>query len=110
MVPVGELPRHVMLSSDRYLTNKVVPGTRVVVMGIYSILQSKTPSQTGAVAIRTPYIRVVGLQVDADSAGRGRRLFTAEEEEEFSRMSRTPGLYEKFAASIAPSIFGKLGK
>lgn len=27
-VPVGELPRHVLVSADRYLTNRVVPGSR----------------------------------------------------------------------------------
>ena len=52
MVPVGELPRHMSLTADRYtyyyfflifvflfshLTNKVIPGTRVTVTGIYSI-------------------------------------------------------------------------
>ena len=40
-VPVGELPRHVLLSSDRELTNRVVPGSRATIMGIYSVFQSK---------------------------------------------------------------------
>jgi DNA replication licensing factor MCM5 len=37
MVPVGELPRHMLLTADRYLTGKVIPGSRVTVTGIYSI-------------------------------------------------------------------------
>ena len=41
MVPVGDLPRHTILNADRWLTNRVVPGMRVVVMGIYSIFQNK---------------------------------------------------------------------
>ncbi|KAG5455529.1 MAG: MCM2/3/5 family-domain-containing protein [Olpidium bornovanus] len=105
-VPVGELPRHMLLSVDRYLTNKVVPGTRTSLLGIYSIFQHKSSRSQGAVAIRTPYIRVVGLQVDHDTTGRGRRQFTEAEEEEFIAMSRMPHLYEVFANSIAPSIFG----
>lgn len=40
MVPVGELPRHLLLSADRYLTGKVVPGSRVIATGIYSTFQS----------------------------------------------------------------------
>jgi DNA replication licensing factor MCM5 len=40
MVPVGELPRHMLLSVDRHLTGKVVPGSRVVATGIYSTFQS----------------------------------------------------------------------
>ena len=40
MVPVGELPRHMLLSADRYLTGQVVPGSRVIATGIYSTFQS----------------------------------------------------------------------
>ncbi|KAI8370368.1 MCM2/3/5 family-domain-containing protein [Radiomyces spectabilis] len=106
MVPVGDLPRHTILNADRWLTNRVVPGMRAVVMGIYSIFQNKAAKSTGAAAVRTPYIRVVGLHVDQHNGGRGRPVFTDAEEEEFIRMSRQPDLYESFAGSIAPSIFG----
>lgn len=63
MVPVGELPRHLILSADRYvrrrvrkvkggastadarrahryLTGKVVPGSRLIATGVYSTFQS----------------------------------------------------------------------
>jgi DNA replicative helicase MCM subunit Mcm2 (Cdc46/Mcm family) len=36
MVPVGELPRHMMMQAERYLTGKVVPGSRIITTGIYS--------------------------------------------------------------------------
>lgn len=65
---------------------------------------------TGAAAVRTPYIRVVGLQIDQHNSNRGRPVFTDAEEEEYIRMSRQDNLYETFAASIAPSIFGNTGK
>lgn len=39
-VPNGELPRHVQLYCDRYLCDRVVPGNRVTVIGIYSIKKS----------------------------------------------------------------------
>ena len=41
MVPVGELPRHMLLSVDRHLTGQVVPGSRVIATGIYSTFQSQ---------------------------------------------------------------------
>jgi DNA replication licensing factor MCM5 len=58
MVPVGELPRHMLLSVDRfvlflitaichtltplrYLTGKVIPGTRLIATGIYSTFSAK---------------------------------------------------------------------
>jgi len=40
MVPVGELPRHIILSTDRYNTAQVVPGSRVIATGIYSTFNS----------------------------------------------------------------------
>jgi len=41
MIPVGELPRHAVMSCDRFLTNIVSPGTRVTIMGIYDVFQSR---------------------------------------------------------------------
>lgn len=106
-VPVGEMPRHIMVQVDRYLTNQVVPGTRVTLVGTYSIYQAKQRAASGAstVAIRNPYLRVLGIQTDVDTAAMG-LSFTEEEEEEFLRMSRTPNLYDVFSRSIAPSIYG----
>lgn len=39
-VPTGELPRNMLLSVDRHLVQTIVPGTRLTVMGIYSIFQA----------------------------------------------------------------------
>jgi DNA replication licensing factor MCM5 len=36
-VPHGEMPRHMQLFVDRFLCDRVVPGNRVTVLGIYSI-------------------------------------------------------------------------
>ncbi|CAD1809789.1 MCM2/3/5 family protein [Candida parapsilosis] len=110
MVPVGEMPRHILLQSDRYLTNQVVPGTRVTVVGIYSIFQSKQRagnSSASNVAIRNPYLKVLGIQTDIDNGANGQGItFSEEEEEEFLKLSRMSNLYEVFANSIAPSIYG----
>ncbi|KAL6878889.1 MCM2/3/5 family domain-containing protein [Trichoderma novae-zelandiae] len=108
-VPVGELPRHVLVTADRYLTNRVVPGSRCTVMGIFSIYQnkaSKNSSTGGAVAIRTPYLRAVGIQTDIDQAAKGNATFSEEEEQEFLELSRRPDLYNIMADCIAPSIYG----
>ncbi|KAG4256514.1 minichromosome maintenance protein 5 [Fusarium proliferatum] len=100
-VPVGELPRHVLISADRYLTNRVVPGSRCTVMGIFSIYQnkaSKNSSNGGAVAIRTPYLRAVGIQSDIDQAAKGNATFSEEEEQEFLELSRRSDIYNVMAA------------
>lgn len=41
MIPVGELPRPILLSVDRDLCNKVMPGARITVTGIYSTFQNR---------------------------------------------------------------------
>merc|ERR1719209_170453 len=55
-----------------------------------------------------PYIRVVGLAIDTEGAGRSssNTVVTAEEEESFRMLAQKPDVYETIAKSIAPSIFG----
>lgn len=62
-----------------------------------------------AVSLREPYLRIIGFEIDADGRGSGTRSFTPEEEEEFGQMARSEDFYDRFAASIAPSIFGNTG-
>ncbi|KAF5337117.1 hypothetical protein D9611_003224 [Ephemerocybe angulata] len=111
MVPVGELPRHMLLSVDRNLTGKVVPGSRVIATGIYSTFQA-AKSKGGPAALRQPYLRVVHLETMSPGGTGGMNPFgtqyTPEEEEEFQEMARSEGFYERFARSVAPSIFGSL--
>jgi DNA replication licensing factor MCM5 len=103
VVPTGEMPRNIMLSVDRYLVDRVVPGTRVSVMGVASLLsQAKGQSNN----IRTPYLRVVGIQIDNEGGARVGTAFTPQEEEEMQRLARDPDIYEKLARSIAPQIQG----
>jgi DNA replication licensing factor MCM5 len=83
----------VLLSVDRHLVQTIVPGTRLTVVGIYSVYQASASakydeseayfvclfirtgsstwllmvldslcSQKGAVGVKQPYIRVVGLE------------------------------------------------
>lgn len=108
-VPVGELPRHVLISADRYLTNRVVPGSRCTVTGIFSIYQSKgskNSSTGGAVAIRTPYLRAAGIKTDLDQTAKGASIFSEEEEQEFLELSRRDDLYNVLTDCVAPSIYG----
>ncbi|CAL9738402.1 minichromosome maintenance protein 5 [Monosporozyma servazzii] len=113
-VPVGEMPRNITMSCDRYLTNNVVPGTRVTIVGIYSIYNSKkiggggASDSNGGVAIRTPYIKILGIQKDIDinTSSNNLNMFSEDEEEEFLTMARRDDIYQLLTKSIAPSIFG----
>lgn len=107
-VPTGELPRHIQLVVDRYLVGRAVPGTRVTMLGIYSIYKATGRMQQAGsgVALRYPYLRVLGVRIDNEGSGRVNQTFTEEEVQEFTEISRLPDLYNLIVKSIAPAIFG----
>jgi len=68
----------------------------------------------GTAALRQSYIPLVHLELmspaGAGSSNPFGAQFTPQQEEEFGEMSRSEGFYERFAKSVAPSIYGSLGK
>ncbi|KAK6100641.1 DNA replication licensing factor mcm5-A [Brugia pahangi] len=109
-VPHGEMPRHMQLYCDRHLTDRVAPGNRVMIVGIYSIKRmfqkQKTTDKTLS-GIRAPYIRVLGIHVQTSGPGRAeQRQFTLEEEKIFKDLSKKANIYDLVSQSIAPSIYG----
>ena len=50
-VPNGEVPRHIQLYAERYLCDKIVPGNRVTITGIYSI-KKVAAAKTVSVSLR----------------------------------------------------------
>ncbi|GBN36275.1 DNA replication licensing factor mcm5-A [Araneus ventricosus] len=112
-VPHGEMPRHIQLYCDRNLCERVVPGNRVTVLGIYSIKKVSRPKRGGAeksnVGIRNPYVRVVGISMMTEGAGRSTGItFTPEEEETFRFLASSPNILDRITKSIAPSIYGSI--
>lgn len=80
-------------------------------MGIFSLFQSGASQKVQASSsVRTPYLRVVGIQVESEGGGRVSSHFTPQEEEIFQRMARDPDIYKKLANSIAPQISGDYTK
>lgn len=114
-VPQGEIPRHMQLFCDRALCERVVPGNRVLIQGIYSIKKVSSGSKRGGdthkavVGVRSPYLRVVGIKVDTEIGSISRfSNITSDEEAAFRKLAAMPDIYEKLAKSIAPSIYGSL--
>lgn len=120
-VPTGEMPRSISLSCERYLTDRVSPGVRVSVVGVYSVSTANAPGVGGSrkraprsgsslsVAARAPYVRVLGLVVQESAGYSGSRTLHAfgfDEEEEMMKIARAPKLYDVVSRSIAPEIFG----
>lgn len=109
----GEIPRHMQLFCDRSLCERVVPGNRVLIHGIYSIRKVGRPGKSDSrekaiVGVRAPYMRIVGITCDTEGAGAISRYnnISTEEEETFRRLAASPNVFERIADSLAPSIFG----
>ncbi|EDQ87030.1 uncharacterized protein MONBRDRAFT_27771 [Monosiga brevicollis MX1] len=105
-VPTGEMPRHLLLIADRYLTDRVIPGTRCTVSGVYTVQSGKKERGTSTVAVRRPYIQVFGIQVDSAGSSQSQQGFDDATEERIRNLAREPDVYKKIISSTAPSIFG----
>lgn len=115
LIPTGEMPRSMLLTADRALTDKCTPGNRVKIIGILSITRKSSSNinpQKTASYVQKPYIRVLGIQSVINDGEAGSFMgfampnITEEEVEFFNSMSRDPEIYEKISKSIAPAIFG----
>nr|XP_032521524.1 DNA replication licensing factor Mcm5 [Danaus plexippus plexippus] len=108
-IPQGEMPRHLSVYCERMLCERVAPGARVTVLGIYSIKKiakvGREGREKGSVGVRSSYLRAVGLSAAEGVAG-GLQPFTADEEEQFRRLAASPDIYDRLSRSIAPSVFG----
>ncbi|KEG10523.1 putative minichromosome maintenance (MCM) complex subunit [Trypanosoma grayi] len=131
-VPTGELPRHVTVVVDRYLVDRVSPGSRVQVAGIVSVQEKRggldggrksAKGMRGAAGLRAQYLRCIGLMyitakeggtsvqsVNQNFSSRVRSQsvtsWQAEEEAAFKRFAEQGHVYERLAQSIDPAIFG----
>ena len=122
------LAGNIMLTADRALVGSAIPGTRVTVTGVYSVYQpggrgaSTSVSSGNAPAflfsrhsfaalrslktsrctpqLSQPYLRVVGVNVDADGRRQQQPEFSKSEEENFIAMSRDRHLYDKIGQVI----------
>lgn len=118
LIPTGEMPRSLLLTCDRSLTDKCTPGNRVKIVGVLTITKkasdnadSNSNKQVQKLVQRS-YIRVLGIQSVLNEGESGSFMgfampnITEEDVEKFEVMRRDPEIYDKLGRSIAPAIFG----
>jgi len=112
-VPVGEMPRSIVLMADRHLVDRCTAGTRLTVVGIFTATEGTPGSsviakkrEKGADLVKFSYLFALGLDVAQGNTngGNGSIPITIEEEERFSVMAKDPEIRHKIYKSIAPSI------
>jgi len=112
--PQGGMPKHLKIYCDRQLCDKFVPGNRVTLFGIFSIIKigqsrggSKGFEADHKVGLRASYLNVLGYRIETSGPGHTSVIpYTAEEEDEFNILASSKDCYKKIYSSIAPSIFG----
>lgn len=115
LVPTGEMPRSFIVSCERNLVDKVTPGMRVTIVGIFSILSSiKGSNDSKSTApgigntVKISYISAIGIQKETgeNSLGFALPLINDDDKEKIINMSKDPEIYHKIAESIGGAIYG----
>ena len=102
MIPTGEIPRSYLLYCERNCVNKIIPGTRITVVGVLTVDERSFDMKQ----IRISYIKVVGFQIENSKSGKHTFNFTQEDEARFSNYGKDPKIYDKICKSIASAIYG----
>lgn len=106
-IPTGEIPRTFQIFVDRYLVDKLVPGTRVSITGVYTVLEKKmVKMDTGAAGLKIPYLIVLGFQMNRIGARKYENSFTMEEEASFIEFAKKGNVYNRISKEIASAIYG----
>jgi len=114
LVPTGEMPRSFIVSCERNLVDKVTPGMRVTIVGIFSILNSakggrKDAQVTGiGQTVKISYISAIGIQKESgeNSLGFALPLISDDDKEKILALTKDPEIYNKIASSIGGAIYG----
>jgi len=118
-MPAGETPHTVVLYAHDDLVDTINPGDRVTVTGIYRATPVRlNPRMRSVKSVYKTHIDVIHFMKDDehrlrevdqdDETGSMLAQFTPERVAELQELSHSPGVYERMANAIAPSIYENL--
>ena len=106
-LPVGEIPRTFQIHCESYLVDQMIPGNKMSLTGIYTIMEKRSINSTAtASSLKTPYIYVLGFENFSGSGRVFNPYFSPQEIAHFQEMAKEKDVFNKIAACVAPSIFG----
>ena len=106
-LPTGEIPRTYRILCERFLVDQMIPGNRVAVTGVYTLIENRTIKSTASTRIqKMPYVYVLGFQVDSLSSRKINPIFSEEQKDMFNKMAKSRNIYKTISDSIAPNILG----
>ena len=99
--PVGQLPRSVEVILEEDLVDKVKPGDRVEVRGVFKIISSQSTSYSGISRNVLIATNIISLTGDIDKPN-----LTGEDIQNITNLSRRNNVFDILSESIAPGIQG----
>lgn len=104
--PAGQLPRGVDVIMDDDLVDKVKPGDRIQLVGLYRSLGNRNAGN-GSSTFRTMLVanNVILLSSKA-GGGIAQAMITDYDIRQINKQAKKPKIFELMAQSLAPSIYG----
>uniref|UniRef100_A0A672HH82 DNA replication licensing factor MCM4 n=1 Tax=Salarias fasciatus TaxID=181472 RepID=A0A672HH82_SALFA len=111
-MPAGQTPHTTVVYGHNDLVDKVQPGDRVNITGIYRAVPMRVnPRQSNVKSVYKTHIdaihfrktdekRLHGLDEDAEQ-----KLFTEDRVQRLKELAAKPDVYERLASALAPSIY-----
>ena len=115
LIPTGEISRSFIVSTERSLVDKVTPGMRVIIVGVFYILNSvksnkdaKSSIQGIGQTVKMSYISAVGIPKEGGEnlLGFALPLLTDNDKEKIITMAKDSEIYHKISKSIGGAIYG----
>ena len=102
--PMGQLPRSVELILDHDLVDKIKPGDRIQVVGVYRALASSISGQSSTSGLFKTVLLVNNIQVLGRESSR--LEFSPEDIREIKSLGKRSDILNILGRSMAPSIHG----
>uniref|UniRef100_A0A6Q2XFV6 DNA replication licensing factor MCM4 n=1 Tax=Esox lucius TaxID=8010 RepID=A0A6Q2XFV6_ESOLU len=111
-MPAGQTPHTTVVYAHNDLVDKVQPGDRINITGIYrAVPMRENPRQSNVKSVYKTHIdaihfrktdekRLHGLDEEADQ-----KLFTEERVKTLKELAAKPDVYERLSSALAPSIY-----
>ena len=104
--PAGQLPRGVDVILDDDLVDKVKPGDRVQLVGIYRTLGNRNANHNSSVFKTVILANNVVLLSSKSGGGVATAAITDTDIRNINKIAKKKNLFELLSQSLAPSIFG----
>uniref|UniRef100_A0A8C3GC65 DNA replication licensing factor MCM4 n=1 Tax=Cyclopterus lumpus TaxID=8103 RepID=A0A8C3GC65_CYCLU len=110
-MPAGQTPHTTVVYAHNDLVDKVQPGDRINITGVYRAVPMRAnPRQSNVKSVYKTHIDVIHFRKTDEKRLHGlddaeQKLFTEERVQTLKELAAKPDVYERLASALAPSIY-----